>query len=91
MAGMFDEFPDNCPPLGYSLEPLTHTLTPSHITVTVTSPLLQLSPRRRHQFLWLLDRCRDIQALEPVNRMSPKALAVVVVPNLFTDIQMVRH
>ena len=46
----------------------------------------QLSARHRHLLLWLLDRCWDILKQEHVNRMSVQALAVVLVPNLFSAI-----
>lgn len=46
----------------------------------------KLSARHRHMLMWLLDRCWDILKREPVNRMSVQALAVVLVPNLFSAI-----
>ena len=38
---------------------------------------------RLQVFLWLLDLMATVAEKEAVNRMSPKALAIVVSPNLY--------
>jgi hypothetical protein len=42
-----------------------------------------LAPRERSLMLWLLDLMADVVARHEVNRMKPRALAIVIAPNLY--------
>ena len=37
-------------------------------------------------YLWLLDRCLEVENQTDLNRMTKRALATVFTPNLFSDI-----
>lgn len=45
--------------------------------------LTQLPEPNKSVFLWLLDVLAEAASFQPVNRMGPKALAVVLAPNLY--------
>jgi hypothetical protein len=49
-----------------------------------------LGAERCNVYLWLLDRCLEVEKEIDVNRMSKRALATVITPNLFSDIAVVQ-